>query len=69
MRKTFTFTSEISKSFSLVFTGVSRTTTGTVLSDLNISPLSLPTPDIVITRLVKEYAISAGVWTWQQDLP
>ena len=67
--ETFTFTSEISKSFSLVVTGVSPTTTGTVLSDLNISPLSLPTPDIVITRLVKEYAISSGVWTWQQDLP
>ncbi len=67
--ETFTFTGEITKSFNVVVTGVSPTTTGTVLQDVNISPLSLPTSDIIITRLVKEYAISSGVWTWQQDLP
>lgn len=63
--ETLTVTTELVKSYETYVTSVSPTSFGTALQDITLNPITLPTSDIVITRVVKTFRLITTVWTIQ----
>jgi hypothetical protein len=39
------------------------------LIDVNFSPVTVPAPAIIVTRIVKEFEIIGGAWQYIRDIP
>lgn len=63
--ETLTITTEFQKQYNQYVTGVSPTTFGTAIEDIVFNPITLPSSDIVITRVVKTFVLISSVWTIQ----
>lgn len=63
--ETLTITNQLVKSYETYVTSVSPTTFGTAVQDVTLTPITLPTSDIVITRIVKTFRLITTVWTIQ----
>jgi hypothetical protein len=64
--ETITFTtSQIIPSYETYVTSVSPTTFGTALQNIAFAPVTLPTSDIVITRVVKTFILQSLSWVIQ----
>jgi hypothetical protein len=63
--ETLTVTGQLIKSYETYVTSVSPTSFGTALQDITLNPITLPTSDIVITRVVKTFRLISSVWTIQ----
>lgn len=63
--ETLTIGAELNKQFRTVITGVSPVTTGSALEDVSISPILLPTSELILVTIIKTFAIDSGLWTIQ----